>query len=54
MELPLCSSCGQFMEAILQEVLGVLFRCPNCAMEVSRPFTGPGDKSFATDSPLEG
>lgn len=49
---PLCEQCGELMEVELEEVMGVLFRCPNCGHEISRPFTGPGSQSFAPDTPL--
>ena len=53
MQAPLCPLCGDVEEAIQEEMMGVWFRCPRCKHEISRPFTGPGDTTFAPDSPLE-
>jgi hypothetical protein len=36
----------------LEEALGVLYRCPRCLHEFSRPFTGPGGESYAPNLPL--
>ena len=52
MDEPLCFSCGTQMEPIQEEVLGILFKCPVCGQELSRPFSGYGTESFAPDTPI--